>query len=240
MRPETQSQGSTFGSSLRRRQLLASRRSPYDNNGNTLAKVFGSNTTTYAWDFENRLTSVTLAGSGGPVSFSYDPFGRRIKKSSSAGTSIFAYDDIKLIEETNSSGGVVARYAQTQNVDEPLAMLRSSTTSFYQVDGLRSVTSLSSGTGSLSQTDTYDSFGKQLSSTGSLTNPFQYTGRQFDSDTNLFYYRAQYYDASTGRFLGEDPIGPLGGINFYRYVGNDPINWDDPSGLQKIAKRAVV
>lgn len=49
----------------------------YDSNGNTLTKVIGSNTTSYAWDYENRLTSVTLPGSGGTVSFRYDPFGRR-------------------------------------------------------------------------------------------------------------------------------------------------------------------
>ncbi|PYU04149.1 MAG: hypothetical protein DMG33_14940 [Acidobacteria bacterium] len=42
--------------------------------------MVGSNTTTYAWDYENRLSSVTLPGSGGTVSFAYDPFGRRIKK----------------------------------------------------------------------------------------------------------------------------------------------------------------
>jgi hypothetical protein len=64
--------------------------------------------------------------------FKYDPLGRRIYKSlSTGGTSVFAYDGDNLIEETNSSGTVVARYEQTQNVDEPLAMLRSSTTSYY-------------------------------------------------------------------------------------------------------------
>ncbi len=42
-----------------------------DSNGNTLTSVTGSNTTTYAWDFENRLTSVTPPGSGGTVSFKY-------------------------------------------------------------------------------------------------------------------------------------------------------------------------
>ena len=61
-------------------------------NGNTLTKVLGSHTTQYFWDFENRLSSVTLPGTGGTISFAYDPFGRRIKKVSSAGTSIFAYD----------------------------------------------------------------------------------------------------------------------------------------------------
>jgi hypothetical protein len=47
-----------------------------------------------------------------PVSFKYDPFGRRIYKSSSSGTSIYAYDGKNLIEETNSAGTAVARYSQ--------------------------------------------------------------------------------------------------------------------------------
>lgn len=64
--------------------------------------MIGSNTT-YAWDFENRLSSVTLPETGGTVSFKYGPFGRRIYKSSSAVTSIYAHDN--LVEETNFSGG---------------------------------------------------------------------------------------------------------------------------------------
>src|SRR5712664_939454 len=168
----------------------------YDNNGNTQTKVVGSNTTTYAWDFENRLTSVTLPGSGGTVSFKYDPFGRRIYKSSSSGTSVYAYDADNLIEETNASGAVVARYSQTQNIDEPLAMLRNSATSYYHADGLGSVTSLSNGAGSLAQTYGYDSFGKQTSSSGSLVNPFKFTARESDTETALYSLRARYFDAA--------------------------------------------
>jgi len=203
----------------------------YDNNGNTLTKVVGTNTTSYAWDYENRMTTVTLPGSGGTVSFKYDPFGRRIYKSSSSGTSVYAYDGDNPIEETNSSGGVVARYAQTQNVDEPLAMLRSSTTSYYQADGLDSVSSLSNAAGALAQTYTFDSFGNTTASTGSLTNPLRYTGREFDSETSLYYMRARYFDPATGRFLSEDPITFTGGINFYRYAKNNPGNLVDPFGL---------
>ena len=70
--------------------------------------------------------------------------GRRIYKSSSSGTSILAYDGDNLVEETNSGGTAVARYADGLNIDEPMAMLRSSATSFYHADGLGSVTSLSS------------------------------------------------------------------------------------------------
>ena len=203
----------------------------YDNNGNTTSKTDSTGTTTYSWDFENRLTSVTLPGSGGTVTFKYDPFGRRIYKSSSSGTSIYAYDGDTLIEETNSSGAVVARYTQGGNIDEPLAMLRSATASYYHADGLGSVTSLSNTAGTLAQTYTFDSFGKQTASTGSLINPFRYTGRESDPETGLYYYRARYYDPSAGRFMSEDPTGFKGGVNFYPYAANDPTDQTDPMGF---------
>jgi len=205
----------------------------YDNNGNAQTKVDSTGTTQYFWDIENRLSSVTLPGSGGTVSFKYDPFGRRIYKSSSSGTSIYAYDQGNAIEETNGTGTVVARYVQTQHIDEPLAMLRGSATSYYETDGLGTVTSLSNTAGSLAQTNTFDSFGKQTASSGSLTNPFQYTARDFDAETSLYYYRARYYDPQPGRFLSEDPLGFGQGANFYSYVGNSATNLIDPTGLAK-------
>ena len=93
------------------------------------------------------------------VYFKYDPFERRIYKSSSSGASVFAYDLGNLVEETNSTGGVVARYAQADNLDEPMAMLRSGATSYYESDGLCTITSLSNSAGALAQTYTFDSFG---------------------------------------------------------------------------------
>ena len=203
----------------------------YDSNGNTLTKVVSSNTTTYAWDYENRLSSITLPSSGGTVTFKYDSFGRRIEKSSPAATSVFAYDDDNLTEEVNSSGTVVARYSQEESIDEPLAMLRSSATSFYNADGLGSVTTLASATGALTQTYTLDSFGKQTGTSGSVINPFQYTGRESDPETGLYYYRARYYDPLIGRFISEDPSGFGDGIDFYRYVHNSPIDNKDPTGF---------
>jgi RHS repeat-associated protein len=206
----------------------------YDSNGNRTSQTASGSTTNYTWDYENRLTQVTLPGTGGTVTFKYDPFGRRIYKSSSSGTSVFAYDGDNLIEEANSSGAVVGRYVQTQNIDEPLAMQRGGATSFYEADGLGSVTSLSNTAGALAQTYTFDSFGKQTASSGSLTNSFQYTGREFDSETSLYYYRARYYDPLTGRFLSEDPwdADPMyDDSDLYVYVGNSPTNFVDPLGL---------
>lgn len=203
----------------------------YDNNGNTLTKADSTGTTTYAWDYENRLTSVTLPGSGGTVSFKYDPFGRRVYKSSPSSTSIFVYDEDNLVEEANTSGAAVARYSQGQNIDDPLAMLRSGVTSYYDQDGLGSITSLTNSSAAAAETYTFDSFGKLKNSAGSLTNAFQYAGREFDAETGLYYNRARYYDPATARFLSEDPIGFLGSKNFYKYVANNPLNATDPSGL---------
>jgi len=60
----------------------------------------------------------------------------------------------------------------------------------------------------------------------------EYTGREFDSETGIYEYRARYYDQGVGRFVSEDPIGFDGGYDLYTYAGNSPVNDVDPSGLQ--------
>jgi len=64
-----------------------------------------------------------------------------------------------------------------------------------------------------------------------IGNPYMFTGRRFDLETGLYYYRARYYDPNTGRFLQTDPIGYADGINWYNYCGNNPLNCIDPGGL---------
>ncbi len=68
-------------------------------------------------------------------------------------------------------------------------------------------------------------------STGSITNPFQYTAREFDGETAIYYYRGRFYDPQLGRFISEDPIGYWGGVNLYDYVANSPVDLTDPFGL---------
>jgi RHS repeat-associated protein len=203
----------------------------YDANGNTLSKTEASGTTTYAWDFENRLISLTLPGTGGTVNFKYDPFGRRIQKSAGVAVTNYVYDGDNAIEELDATGAVSAQYTQGLGIDEPLAMYRGGGSFFYQADGLGSIAALTDTTGSPAATYVYDSFGNLTTQAGQLTSPFRYTAREFDSETGLYYYRARYYDPSTGRFFSEDPTGFQGGINYFRYVGNDPADETDPSGL---------
>jgi YD repeat-containing protein len=171
----------------------------YDANGNTLSDPSGKS---YTWDFENRLVQAVVPGTnGGTTIFRYDPFGRRIYKQSPNATSIFVYDGSNLIETRNASGSEVASYAQGPGIDQPVAEFRSGTNSYYEQDALSSVTSVSTPAGALANTYTFDSFGNLTNSTGTLRNPFQYTGREFDSETGVYYYRERYYDPTIGRFL---------------------------------------
>jgi RHS repeat-associated protein len=208
----------------------------YDNNGNTTSKTDPSGTTSYTWDFENRLVSVTLPGTGGTVTFKYDPLGRRIQKASPSGTMNFAYDGANVVEELNAAGTITAQYAQGTGVDQPLATNRGGVLAFYEADGLGSVTSLTDNTGSALAAYTTDAFGKPVSTADStVNNPFRYTAREYDSETGLYYYRARYYDPAPGKFLSEDPVGFSAGVDFYRYVSNSPVDLIDPSGLWSTA-----
>jgi RHS repeat-associated protein len=210
-------------------ELFSARRlSAYDANGNTLTDAGGKS---YTWDFENRLVQAVVPGTG-TTTFKYDPFGRRVQKSGPLGTTNYLYDDANLIEELDGGGSLVARYSQEGRIDGPLSMLRGATDSYYQQDGINSVTSLSNSSGALAETYAYDSFGKLITSTGTVTNPFHFTGRDYDSETTLRYYRARYYDPLSGRFLSEDPAGFYGGFDFYGYVKNDPVDFLDPMGLE--------
>jgi RHS repeat-associated protein len=206
----------------------------YDQNGNTVTKADSNGTTQYNWDFENRLTSVTLPAGAGTVSFKYDPFGRRIEKVTASGTTIYTYDGANFIAEYNAAGALLAKYAQGAGIDEPLAISRSGQVGYYDADGLGSITWVIDNTLTPLATYTYDAFGKRVTTGGSLVNPFQYTGREWDQEASLYYYRARYYDPQIGRFISEDPIGFKAGINYYRYVRNNPANLTDPKGLYEL------
>jgi RHS repeat-associated protein len=145
----------------------------------------------------------------------------------------YIYDGDNIIQEVGRSGNPEVRYTYGPGIDEPLAMQVGRVISYYEADGLGTITSLSGPGGVLRGTYQYDSFGMPKSSTD-RANFYRYTARQLDPETGLYYYRARYYDPSIGRFLSEDPIGFGGGVNFYGYVSNNPTGLVDPTGLDSI------
>jgi len=175
----------------------------YDANGNTLSDPSGKQ---YTWDFENRLVQVVNPGAG-TTTFRYDPFGRRIQKSGPLGTTNYLYDGINNMEEVDGVGNELARYIGTGYTDDLLSEFRQNGHTYYDQDGISSVTALSSSTGALANTYAYDTFGNPVVQTGSIVNPLQYTGRDYDAESGLYYNRARYYDRSSGRFINEDPAG---------------------------------
>ena len=202
----------------------------YDLNGNLISKTDSTGTTQYAWDFENRLRQATLPN-GMMVSYKYDALGRRIQRTPSTGVSTnFVYDGADVVKDINSNGSTV-EYLNGPGVDNKLRLTDSRLTGplYFVQDHLGSTTGITNSTGSVVSQISYDSYGN--ANTSSNLTRYTYTGREFDSDTGLYYYRARWYDAKVGRFISEDPIGFGGGVNQFRYVGNNPQNSTDPTGL---------
>jgi RHS repeat-associated protein len=76
-------------------------------------------------------------------------------------------------------------------------------------------------------------FGEVLRATGPMAraNPFRFSTKYQDDETDLLYFGYRYYNASTGRWVSKDPLAEAGGKNLYAYVRNGPVSRIDPRGL---------
>ncbi len=110
-------------------------------------------------------------------------------------------------------------------------------------DNLGSVRDVVDNAGNVINRIDYDAFGNILSVIDpsnsdvatELATRFLFTGQEWDSDVGLHYYNARWYDPVTGTFISKDPLSfAAGDANLYRYVGNDPTNAIDPSGMDLI------
>ena len=135
--------------------------------------------------------------------------------------------------EYDANAAVTQKYIYGPGVDQPICMIDvadSNAVYYYHYDALGSVVALSDSAGDTVQLYEYDVYGQPAASDPNHTNPFLFTGRRYDTETGLYYYRARYYNPSIGRFLQTDPIGYSDGMNMYRYCRNNSLGCVDPSG----------
>jgi RHS repeat-associated protein len=118
-------------------------------------------------------------------------------------------------------------------IDELLARTDSGgSTAWYLQDKLRTIRDIVNSPGSSLYNAVYDSFGKASSETGAGGDRFKFTGWEYDAETAKYYFRARYYDPAAGRFSELDPLGfEAYDTNLFRYVGNSPTTFTDPTGM---------
>lgn len=205
----------------------------YDDDGNLIRRTRKADgaATAYVFDGEGRLVRIDHPD-GTSTAYRYDGWGRRIAREHGGvlTRSVHAASDVLL--ELDAAGAVVARYTHGDRLDQPLAMQRGGADYYFHADGLGSIRLVTDAAGTVQNVYDYDAFGNFLEREEAVESPYGFTGREYDEESGLYFYRARYYSPELGRFVSEDPVGFAGrDVNLYRYVGNDPLNHTDPSGL---------
>ncbi len=168
------------------------------------------------------------------------PAARRIGVDDNGSQTWTVYDGQNPYADFNASGTLQERYVHGPGVvngavaDVLLARTNSGgTTAWYLPDKLGTVRDIANTSGTVIDHIAYDSYGNVTGETSPANGDrFKYAGQEYDPTIGLYYDRARYYDPATGRFLTQDPSGfAAGDVNLYRYVGDEPTNATDPTGL---------
>ena len=172
------------------------------------------------------------------------------------GVTDFYYDGNRVIEERNGNNILTQQYVYGNYIDEVLVIDRNldgdnsaigtgDERLHYHQDALFSVYAVTDETGEIVESYLYDPYGKVTifdangdivadnafgTANSLIDNPYLFTGRRFDEETGLYYFRARYFDADQGRFISRDPLGYVDGMNLYQYVISNPVMYTDPSG----------
>jgi RHS repeat-associated protein len=193
----------------------------YDAKGN----LTSDGTRSYSYDAENRLKSA------GTASFFYDALGRLNWHAGLGG--VLDHEGSRLVTELQGGTyAILKRYVHGPGSDEPLVSYDgtgSATRRWLHADERGSIVALSDVTGAVTARNRYDEYGLPAATN---VGRFQYTGQKWLPVLGLYDYKARTYDPRLGRFLQPDPIGYGAGMNMYAYVGGDPVNFADPSGLR--------
>jgi len=169
----------------------------------------------YIYDYENRLIEVKQ-GRTTLSAYTYDPLGRRVTKDAGGETKRFIHDGDQILHTYSCNPGCTLdqSFIYSDRIDEPLRLSMGNTRYYYHHDALGNTTAITDIDGGLVENYQYGPYGNphifdeegiEITSS-SISNPYLFTGREYEEDTGLYYYRARYYSASQGRFLQRDPL----------------------------------
>ncbi|MEW6102919.1 MAG: RHS repeat-associated core domain-containing protein [bacterium] len=227
----------------------------YDNNGNMIKKTSDFSTTTYSYDYGNRLTGVFCLNDN-IGSYTYSPLGYRIRKMTGTETITYLWNRKRLLGEYDDSGNLKTSYILGAR-NEAIGMKRGTATTYFLSDLIGNIIGLIDQNGNQIASLSYEPFGRVRSKRGEIEPSLLFTGAQFDSEIGLYYMKARHYDPEIGRFLQKEPMdyvflkeriekfsienrvvnGRAFGFynrNYYDYVGNNPLLFIDPDGLARI------
>jgi len=211
----------------------------YASDGSLKTKSDGTDTWTHEWDYEGHLIAFKK-NAATLVEYAYSPTGtRRYSSDSTLGLTNYFYSGGHVLADYSSNWSLNKSYIMGPRVDEIIAVIGRTTdpnvTHYFTRDRLGSTRELVNTSETVKTRYAYNVWGDptetQLS--GSVTTRYQFTGRSFDSTSDLYYYRARHYDNDVGRFTSRDPLynGSRRHVDSYVYVGNNPATMVDPMGL---------
>jgi RHS repeat-associated protein len=209
----------------------------YTTNGELQTKTCGSETTAYNYDVLGNLLSVVLAN-GVQIEYVIDGQNRRVGKKVNGNLvqGLLYQGKLNPVAELNANGSIRSRFVYGDKFNVPAYMIRDGVTYRIISDHLGSPRLvINTVDGTVAQRLDFDEFGNITSDTNPGFQPFGFAGGIYDQHTKLTRFGARDYDSYTGRWTAKDPIMFEGGdSNLFGYVGNDPINFVDPTGLNGI------
>ncbi|MBI5361195.1 MAG: hypothetical protein HZA48_11515 [Planctomycetes bacterium] len=158
----------------------------FDDNGNLIQKQNGADVTSYGFDSLDRMTSAMV--NGVTSSYGYDVFGKRIRKNltqSGEGITEYWHQGNDVLAEANPATQTITATYNTPFLDENISMSRGGQSYYYMQDGLGSVRQLLNPlTQQTLNSYDYNAWGESVSEQELVTNPFRYTGREWDNETS--------------------------------------------------------
>ncbi|WP_028307955.1 RHS repeat-associated core domain-containing protein [Desulfitibacter alkalitolerans] len=206
----------------------------YDADGNLTASSDGN--WKAAYDYDNNMTEFMYGGV--KKRFLYDSDGDRVRVTDKKGTRYYNYDtEGRLLFETYENGSILnyCIYGRGRII---AALKEDGAVRFYHFDRSGNTTAITDETGKLEAAYVYEPYGSIVQSLDeAFDNTFTFAGAfgVVDEGNGIYFMKNRYYNAQAGRFLQDDPIGVLGGINLYAYGNGNPLKYVDPHGTNVIS-----